>query len=96
MEDFTPRVRKIDHLLQSGESRQAQRLLPTERRYPVSPEIGRRLLIEPAGMRRHGAWQFLSALGQPFCESEDLRREYEQNVREQVLPAATATFPEAE
>jgi hypothetical protein len=51
MEDLTPRVRKIYHLLQSGEARKAQWLLPAERRYPVSPEIGHRLRIEPAGTR---------------------------------------------
>jgi Domain of unknown function (DUF4291) len=46
IEDLTPRVRKIYGLLQGGHADKAKRHLPTERVYPVSPEIGRRLIIE--------------------------------------------------
>ena len=45
IEDITPRVRKIYDLLQSGQADKAKRLLPPERVYPVSGELGRRLLI---------------------------------------------------
>ncbi len=45
IEDFTPRVRKIYELLQSGKADKAKRQLPPERVYPVSAEVGRRLLI---------------------------------------------------
>jgi hypothetical protein len=45
IEDLTPRVRKIYDLLQGGKATQANRHLPSERVYPVRPEIGRRLLI---------------------------------------------------
>ena len=45
IEDITPRVRKIYDLLQSGQADKAKRLLPPERVYPVSSELGRRLLI---------------------------------------------------
>ena len=45
IEDYTPRVRKIYDLLQSGQADKARRLLPPERVYPVSAELGRRLLI---------------------------------------------------
>jgi hypothetical protein len=45
VEDYTPRVRKIYDFLQSGQPDKAKRQLPPERLYPVSSEIGRRLLI---------------------------------------------------
>jgi hypothetical protein len=45
VEDYTPQARKIYDLLQSGQADKAKRLLPTERVYPVSAELGRRLLI---------------------------------------------------
>jgi hypothetical protein len=45
IEDYTPRVRKIYDLLQSGHADKAKRHLPPERVYPVSDEVGRRLLI---------------------------------------------------
>jgi len=45
IEDYTPRVRKIYALLQSGRADQAKRHLPPERMCPVSAEVGRRLLI---------------------------------------------------
>lgn len=48
IEDITPRVRKIYGLLQSGQADKAKRLLPPERVYPVSSELGRRLLIAGA------------------------------------------------
>jgi hypothetical protein len=46
IEDYTARVRKIYDLLQSGQADKAKRLLPPERVYPVSGEVGRRLLID--------------------------------------------------
>jgi hypothetical protein len=46
LEDYTPRVRKIYDLLQSGQADKAKRLLPPERVYPVRAELKRRLLIE--------------------------------------------------
>jgi hypothetical protein len=46
IEDYTPRVRKIYNLLQSGQADRAKRLLPPERVYPVGSGLGRRLLIE--------------------------------------------------
>jgi hypothetical protein len=48
IEDYTPRVRKIYDLLQSGQADKAKRLLPPERVYPVGAELGRRLLIAGA------------------------------------------------
>jgi hypothetical protein len=45
IEDYTPRVRKIHDLLQSGQADRAKRQLPPERLYPVGGEVGRRLLI---------------------------------------------------
>jgi hypothetical protein len=45
IEDYTPRVRKMYDLLQSGEAEKAKRQLPPERLYSVSGEIGQRLLI---------------------------------------------------
>ena len=41
IEDYTPRVRKIATLLRSGRESQAKALLPTERVYPLSPELRR-------------------------------------------------------
>jgi len=46
IEDYTSRVRKIYDFLQSGQAERAKRQLPPERVYPVSGELGRRLLIE--------------------------------------------------
>jgi hypothetical protein len=45
IEDYTPRVRKIYNLLQSGQADKAKRQLPPERLYSVSSEVGQRLLI---------------------------------------------------
>jgi hypothetical protein len=45
IEDFSPTVAKIYGLLQSGRAPQAQRLLPSERVYPVPSEVARRLMI---------------------------------------------------
>ena len=45
IEDYTPRVRKIYDFLQSGQADKAKRQLPPERLYPVSSEVGGRLLI---------------------------------------------------
>ena len=52
VEDYTVRVRKIYGLLQSGEADKAKRHLPPERVYPLSAELGRRLLIETEPSRR--------------------------------------------
>jgi hypothetical protein len=46
IEDYSPRVARIYHLLQSGQAEKAKRLLPHERVYPVSPEVGRRILLD--------------------------------------------------
>jgi hypothetical protein len=46
IEDSTSRVRKMYDFLQSGHADKARRLLPPERVYPVSPELGVRLLID--------------------------------------------------
>ena len=46
IEDYTTRVRKIYDLLQSGMAAKAKRQLPPERVYPVSAEVGQRLLVE--------------------------------------------------
>jgi hypothetical protein len=45
IEDYTPRVKKIYNLLQSGRADQAKKSLPPEKVYPVSAETGRRILI---------------------------------------------------
>jgi hypothetical protein len=50
IEDYTPLVRKIYTLLQSGHADKAKRLLPPERVYPVSAEFGWRLLIGPGSV----------------------------------------------
>lgn len=46
IEDYTPRVRKIYNLLQTGQADRARRQLPPERVYPLSGEAARRLLID--------------------------------------------------
>lgn len=45
IDDLTPRVRKMYDLLQSGQADKAKRLLPPERVYAASAEVGRRLLL---------------------------------------------------
>jgi hypothetical protein len=45
IEDYTPRVRKIYNLLQSGQAEKAKRMLPPERLYPLSGEVARNLLL---------------------------------------------------
>lgn len=45
IEDLTPTVSKMRRLIKSGNEKNAKRLLPPERVYPVSPEIGRRIQI---------------------------------------------------
>ena len=52
IEDYTPRVRKIYDLLQSGQADRARRQLPPERLYPVGDEVGRRLLIGGSSYRK--------------------------------------------
>ncbi|MFI1015789.1 DUF4291 domain-containing protein [Streptomyces sp. NPDC020965] len=44
--DITAQTRKAATLVRSGRSAQAQRLLPTERHYPVGPEAAKRLRID--------------------------------------------------
>jgi hypothetical protein len=46
IEDITPRVRSLRHLLESGGASEAQRRLPHERLYPVSAALARRLGID--------------------------------------------------
>jgi len=45
IEDMTPKVSKIHSLLRSGHAEAASRQLPRENRYPITPALGRRLLI---------------------------------------------------
>ncbi|AWM35625.1 hypothetical protein GobsT_66940 [Gemmata obscuriglobus] len=45
IEDYTPVVRKVYTLLQSGRADKARRFLPPERVYPVGGELGRRLSL---------------------------------------------------
>ena len=45
IEDLTPTVTKIREALRSGKEKNAKRLLPPERVYPVEPEIAKRILI---------------------------------------------------
>lgn len=46
IDDLSPTVARIHQLLKSGNERQAQRLLPSERVFPVDPTIGSRILIK--------------------------------------------------
>jgi Domain of unknown function (DUF4291) len=43
IEDYTPLVRKMYRLIQTGSAAKAKALLPKERVYPLDPEIGRRI-----------------------------------------------------
>ncbi len=45
VQDYTPLVRKMIGLIQSGKEKNARKLFPQERVYPVDEAIGRRLLI---------------------------------------------------
>lgn len=45
IEDMTPTVARMRELIQSGKERNAKRLLPPERAYPVAPQIGKRILV---------------------------------------------------
>lgn len=45
IEDVTPLVARIHHLLRDGNVAAATRLLPKENIYPLSPALGRKLLI---------------------------------------------------
>ncbi len=45
IEDYTPRVKKIAALLRTGREAQARALLPTERVYPLLPELKQRIGI---------------------------------------------------
>ena len=59
IDDYTPRVRKIYALLQSGQADKARRQLPPEWLYAVSAEIGQRRAGEEVARRfqvaRHGS-----------------------------------------
>lgn len=45
IEDYSPLVSKISALLKAGKSKEAKRLLPKERVYPLEDAIGRRILV---------------------------------------------------
>lgn len=46
LEDFTPTVRKLYPLVHGGRTKEAGRLMPPERVYPVQAEVARRLLMQ--------------------------------------------------
>lgn len=46
LEDFTPTVRKLYPLVHGGRTKEAGRLMPPERVYPVQGEVARRLLMQ--------------------------------------------------
>lgn len=46
IEDLTPTVAKIRDMIKLGKDKEAKRLLPAERVYPVPREIGKRILIQ--------------------------------------------------
>lgn len=46
IEDYTPRVRKIFAQSRAGKSKNVRRLLPPERVYPVSEDVGGHLLLK--------------------------------------------------
>lgn len=45
IEDYSPRVRKIYNLLQRGDTKNATKLLPPEKAYPISDKLGKHLMI---------------------------------------------------
>jgi hypothetical protein len=45
IEDYTPLCRKVYDLLQRGDSKNATKLLPSEKLYPVSAGLGKHLMI---------------------------------------------------
>jgi len=45
-EDYTPLVAKMYKLIHSGQADKAKRHLPPEKVYPVTSEIGKRILID--------------------------------------------------
>lgn len=45
IEDFTPTIRKLYPLVHGGHTKEAARLMPPERVYPVQNEVARRLLM---------------------------------------------------
>jgi len=47
IEDLSPRVANIRELIRTGHADKATRLLPPERVYPITSEIGRRILLAP-------------------------------------------------
>jgi hypothetical protein len=46
IEDFTPIVRKLYDLVHGGRTKEATRLMPPERVYPVQGDVARRLLMQ--------------------------------------------------
>jgi hypothetical protein len=46
IDDFTPTVRKLYDLVHSGRTKEAARLIPPERVYPVQNDVARRLLMQ--------------------------------------------------
>ncbi|MEM9538109.1 MAG: DUF4291 domain-containing protein [Cyanobacteria bacterium P01_E01_bin.42] len=45
IEDLSPKVTKIRQLLKLGKEKNAKSLLPSERVYPIDPQIGKRIAI---------------------------------------------------
>lgn len=46
IEDFSPKVRKLHQLVQSGRASEAASRLPKERHFPVEPALRKRLLLD--------------------------------------------------
>jgi hypothetical protein len=46
IEDFTPSVRKLYELVHNGRTKEAARLMPRERVYPVPSQVARRLMMQ--------------------------------------------------
>jgi hypothetical protein len=45
IQDYTPLVKKMAGFLKAGEADKAKKFLPKERVYPISDEIGKRIMI---------------------------------------------------
>ena len=45
IQDLSPTVSKIHQFLKTGNEKNAKRLLPLERVYPVDPQVGKQILI---------------------------------------------------
>lgn len=46
IDDFTPTVRKLYDLVHAGRTKEAARLIPPERVYPVQNDVAQRLLMQ--------------------------------------------------